>query len=579
MKYVLNSKINHLPDESYVETLLRARGLNHDEMIQYLKPSKEVLYSPLLLKNMDAGAELLKKHLDANSIIYDVVDCDQDGVTSSAILYNYLKLIKPNIQILWSMHSGKQHGVELDKVPHEAKLIVIPDAGSNQYEEHKILKEQGFDILILDHHLCETESENAIVINNQLGKYPNRDLSGAGVVYKFIKYFDIKYGYNYADNFLDLAAMGIVGDMMDLRNLETRYIISQGLTNLKNYGLTRFALKQSFSIGNVDDITPTDVSFFIAPLVNAVIRVGTMAEKETLFKAFISGPNDTEPSTKRGAKPGDTEVIADKAARIATNARNHQNKMIDQSVQFLCGKIEKECLDENKVLLVALDDDESRYVNPNLTGLIAMKLCQMYNRPAIVIRLADDDIFKGSFRVNSNSPLANFKDFCTESGLVEYAEGHESAAGIGIAEKNLNKFIKYCNKKLANTNLGENSYLVDFEFDGNFCSDIESICIDLDAIKNVYGKGVEEPKIIVNKILFTQNDVFIMGKNKDSVKIEKDGIAFVKFKDADFAQKVQSYSIGAITVYGKMNLNQFMGNYTPQVIIEDYELENGRAMF
>lgn len=107
MKYVLNSKINHLPNESYVETLLRARGLNHDEMIQYLKPSKEVLYSPLLLKNMDAGVELLKKHLDANSIIYDVVDCDQDGVTSSAILYNYLKLIKPNIQILWSMHSGK----------------------------------------------------------------------------------------------------------------------------------------------------------------------------------------------------------------------------------------------------------------------------------------------------------------------------------------------------------------------------------------------------------------------------------------------------------------------------------------
>ena len=56
MKYVLNSKINHLPNESYVETLLRARGLNHDEMIQYLKPSKEVLYSQKKKKNIDAGA-------------------------------------------------------------------------------------------------------------------------------------------------------------------------------------------------------------------------------------------------------------------------------------------------------------------------------------------------------------------------------------------------------------------------------------------------------------------------------------------------------------------------------------------
>ena len=423
MKYTLNDKINHLPGESWAETLLRARGLNHDEIIQYLKPSKSALYDPSLLINVDKGVELLKKHLDAGSIIYDVVDSDQDGVTSSAILYNYLKLIKPDIQILWTMHSGKQHGVEFDKVPSEAQLIIIPDAGSNQYEEHHILKEQGHDILVLDHHLCDKESEDAVVINNQLGNYPNKDLSGAGVVYKFIKYFDQKYGYNYADNFLDLAAMGIVGDMMDLRNLETRYIVHEGLTHLKNYGLTRFALKQSFSIGNVDDITPTDISFFIAPLVNAVIRVGTMAEKETLFKAFISTSSDTEPSTKRGAKLGDKEVIADKAARIATNARNHQNKMIDQSVQFIQGKIEKECLDENKILVIALDDEEANYVHPNLTGLVAMKLCQMYNRPAIVTRIANDDVYKGSFRVNSTSPLTNFKDFCTQSGLVEYAEG------------------------------------------------------------------------------------------------------------------------------------------------------------
>ena len=97
--------------------------------------------------------------------------------------------------------------------------------------------------------------------------------------------------------------------------------------------------------------------------------------------------------------------------------------MIDQSVQFIQGKIEKECLDENKILVIALDDEESNYVHPNLTGLVAMKLCQMYSRPAIVVRIADEDVYKGSFRVNSNSPLTNFKDFCTQSGLVEYAEG------------------------------------------------------------------------------------------------------------------------------------------------------------
>ena len=74
MKYTLNDKINHLPGESWAETLLRARGLNHDEIIQYLKPSKSALHDPSLLINIDKGVELLKKHLDAGSIIYDVVD-------------------------------------------------------------------------------------------------------------------------------------------------------------------------------------------------------------------------------------------------------------------------------------------------------------------------------------------------------------------------------------------------------------------------------------------------------------------------------------------------------------------------
>lgn len=132
-----------------------------------------------------------------------------------------------------------------------------------------------------------------------------------------------------------------------------------------------------------------------------------------------------------------------------------------------------------------------------------MKLCQAYNRPAIVVRLANDNIYKGSFRVNSNSPLTNFKAFCTESGLVEYAEGHEQAAGIGIAEKNLNKFIKYCNKKFADVDLGEGTYIVDFEFSSDDYNGIRNLCYDLDSIKGIYGKGIEEPKLIVKQILFT----------------------------------------------------------------------------
>ena len=424
MNYKLNPLMHHLPNEDYILTFMRGRGFDGEEQIErYLNPNESYLHNPLLLKNIDSGVSLLKYHLDNGSKISLTVDSDQDGVTSAAIFYNYVKKINPEINIEWYMHEGKQHGVEIPKVPSDAKLIVIPDAGSNQYDEHEQLKSLGYDILVIDHHICDHESQDALVVNNQLGDYPNKDLSGAGVVYKFIKYYDQKYRYDFADDFLDLTAVGIIGDVMNLTDLETRYILKEGLSHIKNFGLSHFLLKQSFSVSSVTNPTPTDISFYITPLVNAIIRVGTMSEKETLFKAFISGPNDTEPSTKRGAKPGDLEVIADKAARIATNAKNHQNKAKDESVEMIKMKIEKEELNDNKVLLIALDEMEAKYVNPNLTGLIAMKLCQEYQKPTILVRECDDGIYKGSLRVNSFSPLTNFKDFCEESRLVEYAQG------------------------------------------------------------------------------------------------------------------------------------------------------------
>lgn len=580
MNYKINPAMIHIDDENYIETFMRGRGFNSKEAInRYLYPDENCLYDSSLLKNIEQGAALLKFHLDNHSKISLTVDSDQDGVTSSAILYNYLTLIDPEVKIDWYMHEGKQHGVELDKVPSDAKLVIIPDAGSNQYEEHSKLKELGYDTLVIDHHLCDHESEDAIIINNQIGNYPNKDLSGAGVVYKFIKYFDKKYGYDYADNFLDLAAVGIIGDVMNLTDLETRYIIKKGLSSIKNFGLHQFLMKQSFSVSSTTNPTPTDISFYITPLVNAIIRVGTMSEKNTLFKAFISGPSDTEPSTKRGAKPGDVEVIADKAARIATNAKNHQNKAKDESVEMIKMKIEKEELDDNKVLLIALDESEARYVNPNLTGLIAMKLCQDYQKPTIVLREGNDRIYKGSFRVNNNSPLSNFKDFCNDSQLIDYAEGHQSAAGIGISYNNLDQFIRYANKKLKNVDLGETSYFIDFYFTINSLKELSKACVDLNPISSLYGKGIEEPKIVVDKVFFEPKDIMIMGKDRSSVKLMKQGISFVKFKDKKFIDEISKYEHPCVSIYGKFNLNEFAGTVTPQVIIEDYEVCNGKIVF
>jgi len=87
--------------------------------------------------------------------------------------------------IFYQIHDGKQHGIILDKIPDDISLVVIPDAGSNDYEQHHILKEKGIDVLIIDHHEADRISEDAIIINNQTCDYPTKSLSGVGMVYKF----------------------------------------------------------------------------------------------------------------------------------------------------------------------------------------------------------------------------------------------------------------------------------------------------------------------------------------------------------------------------------------------------------
>ena len=113
-------------------------------------------------------------------------------------------------------------------------MVIIPDAGSNQYDEHRQLVEKGKTVLVLDHHEAPFYSDNACVVNNQLCDYPNKTLSGAGIVYKFCCYLDTVLDINVAQDLVDLAALGIIADVMDLRNIETKRILDLGFANIKN---------------------------------------------------------------------------------------------------------------------------------------------------------------------------------------------------------------------------------------------------------------------------------------------------------------------------------------------------------
>lgn len=428
MKYIRKTKSNITKD--FLLELLFERGIidKHRPSENFFRPNAENLLNPNLLDNIGDAAKLFLEHIKKGSRIYVVVDPDVDGYTSSAVLINYmnevLKPLFPDFTVEYHIPEGKAHGLEaiIDMFTETdnriCDLIILPDSSSNDYAEHKVLKSLGYDTIVLDHHLSPYYSEDAIVVNNQLSEmYENKELSGVGVVYKFLKVCDDHLKVDAADRYLDLVALGQVSDMMSMMTLENRYICDYGLSHVNNKLFKMFIEKQEYSLGS-EPLNQIGVAMYITPLINALIRVGTQVQKERLFKAFVDS-DEIVPSTKRGEK-GLTETIGTQTVRNCVNARAKQNREKDKALDFLSIQISNDCLDDNKILILNADELD---ISNSLTGLCAMGVAANYKKPTMLGRSCSDGYFRGSIRCQDGTELKDFRQFLLDSKYMEYVEG------------------------------------------------------------------------------------------------------------------------------------------------------------
>lgn len=567
--------VNENFEHDYLKQLLAARGVT--DIGKYLHPDASCLNDPLNLDNIKKGAIWLEETLNKeNSHILLIVDCDVDGFTSSAIMYEYIKAISPNQKISYMLHEHKEHGLQdhtqtIIDSNEFYDLIILPDSSSNDYEYHEALKEHGMRCLVLDHHEIDDDqpiSDNACIINNQLSpSYSNKELTGAGVTWQFCRYHEELFDpvNKIADDLIDLAALGVCGDMGSVLNLENRYIMLYGFSHVKNYFFKCAIEKQAYSMNN--EVTPISVAFYIVPMMNAMIRMGSMEEKERLFLGLIDGHRQV-PCNKRGAK-GTMEEVAIESLRECTNAKAKQNRITDQMVAELEQKIFKYDLLENKILFVRLDDDND--YPQEVTGLTAMKLAAKYKRPTILARLNEEGYDRGSIRNVADCELQDLKKFLNDSGYFEWVQGHANAAGASILDSNLRAFHEYANEALKNINFNEGMYDVNFIREPN-ASDLEDLIYDLASNTNIYGQGNPEPLIFVPNIYLDSTDYKVIGTNKDTVRFEKNGVIFIKFHASDLIEQLGKCNEIKISVVGKPNINEWMGNKSAQLFIEDYEV-------
>lgn len=594
MKYQLINKIN--PNYSTIQQILTNRGIPFNEISHYMNTTDEDINSPLLLgkeKLKNAAAALTQAILSNESVLI-IVDCDCDGFTSSALLINYLYDVFPSWvenNLYWFLHEEKEHGLGdcMEYISQrQFSLIIVPDAGSNDYQYHKQLKQQGRTVIILDHHEAEFISSDAIIINNQLCDYPNKEFSGVGIVWQFCRYLDSLLNKDFANNYLDLVALGLTADMMSLQSLETKHLILKGFKeeNIRNPFIYGMVEKNSYSLGS--KVTPIGAAFYIAPFVNAMVRSGTLEEKELLFNSMLKFKAfDIVLSNKRGHKLGETEKLVEQALRTATNVKNRQTRAQDAGMELIEHLIEENHMMEHKVLLFLLEPGQ---IDKNIAGLCANKIMAKYQRPCCIltrVEVIDENIiltslppqqykydtYQGSARGCDKVGITNFKDICTETECIMYAEGHQGAFGLGIAAWQIDNFIKRTDELLKDMS-DEPIYYVDYIYEG-YNVNPENI-LDIASLDDLWGKEMDEALVAIKDLKVTKDMITLMSPDKKpTLKITlPNRVALIKFNsnEDEYENLLSEEGYIAIDIVGRCNQNNWMGNIYPQILIEEYQI-------
>lgn len=553
-----------------LEDILRLKGVT--DIKSFLNPTVENTESELLFNNIEKARDVLIKHIEKNSKIDLVVDCDVDGNTSGAVIYQYIKNIKSSIDIDYFIHTGKLHGLKefVDRIcQDDSSLVIVPDAGTGDVEECKRIIESGKDIIILDHHSISSEGNPAIVVNNQLSdKVTDKAMTGVGVTYKFAKLLDKYYGVDYSNDYLDLVALGMIGDRADTMDLETRFLILEGLNQIRNKSgknklIETLVNAQMYSMDN--KITMNGIGFYVCPLINSLIRLGEYEDKRYMFEAFVNSDKVLE---RKVRGKGIVEMtIQEYTLKACESSNRKQKKMTEDSAAVLSEEIKGFGLDKFPILICNARDN----VDGNSTGLIANRLADQYQRPCLLMR-RKGDICKGSGRGYEKCEIRDFNQWCKDTGLFMKVDGHPGAFGCEISFENTNKLFQILSTM---KKIDEPTYYVYHVYDASQLHD--QIIKNIAKYDGVWGNTVSEPIFLIRNVPCNKYNINLIGSKQNKIEFMYHNIKFTKQTKSRSLAKLYKdiLSVGdniKFDVVGRFGIDSKNGK-CPQVIIEDMIFE------
>lgn len=592
LKYkVKYGDFNTMEDEELVELLLTQRGVKDTHT--FLNLSDEVLEDTRKFRNLKEAIYLVDKYVLNGGKVCIIVDCDADGYSSGAFTYMELKKLNPTLELSYVLHGGKAHGIIMNEVEKATNfdfdLLIVPDAGTNDKEQCKVLKEMGKEILILDHHDIDIINQYAVIINNQDESYPNPTLSGVGVVYKFFNFYEKCVDYPcYSNDMLDLVALGMIGDISDLTNFETRWLCLEGIRLLNegkgNKFLQAIFQKNKGRIG--EELNIKSMGWNIVPLINGVCRIATMEEKEDCFKALIEIEETREYQPRRkkktDAKPDIVmQDLQTYMARVVTNIKGRQDRLATNQSKKLIDEVRQQHLDSNKSIIIEADKD----VEATFTGYIANRMASYFKRPCLILKSRNDKEYGGSGRNYNLFEYEDFKSILLKSNLFTFVQGHPDAFGFKINKDYVKELRDYLDEQFINANI-EDIYHVDYQIPVGRLT--ERIISQVGKLKNIWGNGLKAPLFCIKDIYVDVADIKLLGEKQNVLSITKNvGNNAIKFICLSNAKEVYNQMLGksdkglnkntrtgkvCLEIIGNFEINEYEGRNYPQIQIVDFNV-------
>ena len=544
-----------------IARLIRNRDIQDmKEIRSYLYGTLAEIPSPWKMKDMERAVQILQKKITQKKKIRIIGDYDIDGVTATCILLKGLKRLNANVDTYIPDRVKDGYGMHeqlIDKALEDGiDTILTCDNGIAAAAEIEYAKKEGLTVIVTDHHdipFRDTEDGRIWIIpkadavvnpkqNDCL--YPNKNICGAVVAWKLIWALYERLGIDSDEiwDFLELAAIATVGDVMDLQG-ENRIIVKEGLKKLSSTSFE--GLKALICVNNLEgaEITAYHVGFVIGPCINASGRLDTAARSLELFLA-------------------DNMEDAMKLADDLYDLNQSRKAMTEQGKEQAIQSIEENNLGKDRVLVVYLPD-----CHESLAGIIAGRIREAYNKPVFVLTKGADGV-KGSGR--SIEAYSMYEELVKCSDLLTQFGGHPMAAGLSMEEKNVELFRRRLND---NCTLTEQDLIPKIMIDVPMpISYLSKKLTEQLKVLEPFGKGNSKP-------LFAQKNlravgIRVLGRNRNVAKmllIDENGIKMdaVYFGEAqEFVDFVQAHDTISVTYYPEINV--FQGRENLQVVIKNY---------